>query len=178
MKSNLSGKPIVRPACMEDGDLLTGFRCSNGAWYEQQVERYIQTHALGRALSEPPGYRLLLAFNEGRLLGCMAHQQELLFEGGDFGNEGGRLIRSVRLHLFAIALDVQGRKLSDGRRLSDALMATLIFDAIITQEQDVLTAVVALDNIRSIVLCERHGLRSQTQCDAWHVRLSGRFTLR
>ncbi len=57
-------------------------------------------------------------------------------------------------------------------------MATLIADALEIREVEVVTAIVARDNVRSIALCERHGLRSQVEYDGAHIRLSGRMAPR
>ena len=87
-------------------------------------------------------------------------------------------ILAARLHLLAIAVEDQGRRLHDGTRFSDTLMATLMADALETGEAVVLTAVVAMDNLRSVALCKRHGLRSQVRYDIHHARLSGHFAPR
>jgi len=120
----------------------------------------------------PDDYRLLLAFDDGRLVGCVAHHLEAL------SLKDGSLVGAARLHLLAIYIEEQGRKLSNGTRLSDAVMATAISDAIVTRSVAVITAVVASDNLRSVALCKRHALRSQIRYDACHVRLSGHFTPR
>jgi RimJ/RimL family protein N-acetyltransferase len=40
----------------------------------------------------------------------------------------------------------------------------------------IITAIVAKENLRSIRLCERNGLRSQVEYDPAHIRLTGNFT--
>lgn len=166
---------VVRPATRGDADTLAAFRCSTGPWYELEVERFIHRRALDLAVGLSGTFRLLLVFDGGRLVCCMAHHRERLF-GGE--RDSGDLILATRLYLLAIAVEDQGRLLDDGTRLSDTVMATLISDAMATRDAAVLTAVVALDNLRSMALCERHGLRSQVLYDARHARLSGHFTLR
>ncbi len=118
----------------------------------------------------PGSYRLLIVFDNDRLVCCMAHQGELLVSA-----DGPTLRPAARLQLLAIAVADQGRKLEDGTRLSDVVMASLIADALETRALAVMTAIVALDNLRSVALCRRHGLRSQVPYDARHARLSGHF---
>jgi ribosomal protein S18 acetylase RimI-like enzyme len=146
---------------------LAGFRCSTGPWYEHDVESFVRERALARLLNQPEDYRLLLALEGDRLLCCMAHEGELLLMPDD------NTILAARLQLLGIAVQDQGRRLDGGSRLSDKLMSTLIEDALEHVSTHVITAIVASDNLRSMALCERHGLRSQIRYDARHVRLSG-----
>jgi hypothetical protein len=170
------GRFVVRPATAEDAGTLARFRCSTGPWYEQDVEDFVRRFALERALAAPNNYRLLLALEGGRPVCCMAHHGEMLFrKGSEFPDP---MVVAARLHLLAITVEDQGRRLDDGTRLSDLAMATLIADALETREVHAATAIVALDNLRSIALCKRHGLRSQVRYDAQHARLSGHLTLR
>jgi hypothetical protein len=162
---------VVRQATEEDVVALAQFRCSTGPWYEQEVESFVRGLALKRVLKLLGDHRLLVVLDRGRLVCCMAHHEEFLFgEGKAFDP-----IPATRLHLLAIAVEDQGCRLEDGTRLSDVVMATLIADALQTREATVLTAIVALDNLRSMALCRRHGLRSQVRYDARHARLSGHF---
>lgn len=98
-----------------------------------------------------------------------------------------QLIVATRLQVLALSLANRGRVLSDGSRLSHRVMQALIHDAITEGRRDqltpsaspyagaVLTGIVARDNLASLTLCERHGLRSQVAYDARHVRVSGYF---
>lgn len=167
-----SGRIEVRPATAGDGGILAEFQCSTGPWYEQEVESFVRERALEQALALSEGYRLLLVLEGKRLIGCIAHHRELLVRA-----DGAQAdtVAATRLHLLAIAVGDQGRRLDDGTRLSDKVMATLIADALETRGYEVLTGIVALDNLRSMALCERHGLRSQVRYDLRHVRLSGRY---
>jgi hypothetical protein len=165
---------VVRPATAADAGLLAGFQCSTGPWYEQDVESFVRERALEQALALSDAYRLLLVLEGKRPIGCMAHHHEMLLTGDGRSSP----IFATRLHLLAIATDDQGRKLDDGTRLSDKLMTTLIADALETRGNAVLTGIVALENLRSMALCERHGMRSQVQYDTRHARLSGHFTPR
>jgi hypothetical protein len=164
---------VIRPAVKEDADTLAAFRCSTGPWYEQEVESFIRWRAVNMTAVN---YRLLLAFDNGRLVCCMAHHLERLLRGEK--DDQLDFILATRLHLLAIAVEDQGRRLYDGTRFSDMLMATLMADALETREAVVLTAVVAMDNLRSMALCKRHGLRSQVRYDIRHARLSGHFAPR
>jgi hypothetical protein len=167
-----SARLAVRLAGEGDADALAAFRCSTGPWYEQEVESFIRRHALRQALTTPEDYRLLLVFAGGRLAGCAAHHLEVLLRDDD------GLVTAARLQLLAIGIEDQGRKLDNGKRPSDTVMTTAISDAMATHSVAVITAVTASDNLRSIALCKRHGLRSQVRYDARHVRLSGHFTPR
>ncbi len=160
---------LVRPAQEGDAQALDAFRCSTGPWYEREVENYVRSRALAQALENPGSYRLLLVLEGGVLIACMAHHLEMLLR--DRGNG----IVAARLHVLAISTEHQGRRLAGGTRLSDVVMATLVADALEVREVEVATAIVARDNLRSIALCERNGLRSQVQYDGAHVRLSGRL---
>jgi hypothetical protein len=154
---------------------MARFQCSTGPWYEQEVESFIRQRALEQAITLAEDYRLLVAFDRDRLLGCMAHHQEMLLTSD--GSRSGPIF-ATRLHVLAIATHYQRSRLGDGTRLSDKLMSTLIADALETRRNPVLTGIVALENLRSVTLCERHGLRSQVQYDTRHARLSGHFTPR
>jgi hypothetical protein len=136
------------------------------------VETFIHRHALEYALASPDYVRLLLGFDGGRLICCMAHHLERLIK------EDGGQVFAARLQLLALGIDDQGRRLHDGTRLSDMFTATLIADALAVREVKVLSAIVAFDNVRSVALCKRHGLRSEARYDARHVRLSGHFMSR
>jgi hypothetical protein len=152
-----------------DAHSLDAFRCSTGPWYEQEVEDYVRSRALAQALENPGSYRLLLVLESDVLIACLAHHLEMLLR--DRGNG----IVAARLHVLAISIEHQGRRLAGGTRLSDIVMATLIADALEIREVEVATAIVASENLRSIALCERNGLRSQVQYNGSHIRLSGRL---
>lgn len=111
---------------------------------------------------------MLLVLDRGRLAGCIAHHLEALLLAD-------RTLEVTRLSVCALSLADQGRRLDDRRRLSDVVMETLIADAVATRGTAVLTAIVARDNLRSIRLCERNGLRSQVRHNIDHIRLWGVF---
>jgi hypothetical protein len=86
-----------------------------------------------------------------------------------------RAVAAVRLQVMALTREDQGRTTEGGRRLSGLVMDTLIAEAIGGRRSVLLTAIVARENLRSLALCERHGLTSQIAYDAAHVRLSAYF---
>lgn len=166
---------LIRLAADDDEAALAAFTCSTGPWYEREVEDYVRGHAHRRAMATPDTYRLLLALMDGRLVGCAAHHPEALQRE----ESTPTYLLATRLQLLAIRTPDQGRRLSDGRGLADTIMHTLIHDALHTRPHSpVLTAVVAQDNLRSIAMCERNGLRSQTRYDMQHVRLTALFAKR
>jgi ribosomal protein S18 acetylase RimI-like enzyme len=170
------GGVVFRLAEERDGPSLASFRCSRGASHDDDVERFVQQSALARALAPNTTYRLIVVLEDDRLAAVAAHHPELLLV-----STGGNTFRgteAVRLQLLALSLADQGRRMPDGRRLSDLAMETLIAEALGDRRERVLTGIVAKDNLRSLALCERHGLRSQIEFDARHVRVSGSFRRR
>jgi ribosomal protein S18 acetylase RimI-like enzyme len=161
----------VREAVEADATELGEFRCATGPWYEEEVEAFIRSRALRTAERAGDAYRLLVVREEGRLIACAAHLREGLLQ-----KKRERLLLAVRLQLLGIAVADQGRRLEDGSRLSDAILKTVITDALEVWEAHVFTAIVAEDNLRSIALCERNGLSSQVRYDRRHVRLTGTFS--
>lgn len=160
-----------RRASGNDAQRFENFRCSRGAFYEDEVEQFVCGVALEHAL-EFAGYNLLVFLEGERLVAVAGHHRENLL-----ANHGDRtqLIMTTRLQVLALATEDQGRHCSDGRRVSALVLDTLIHDALVGYEGDVLTAIVARENLRCLALLERHGLRSQVEYDALHVRLSGHF---
>ena len=147
--------------------MLGAFECSTGPWYEDEVQNYVRARALEHARRKPGRYHLLLAFDGGRLVAVGAHADEALFLPDE-------TVRAIRLQVLAVGLADQGRVLASGHRLADVVLATLIDDATRVRPTDLATAIVAAENLRSISLCERNGLRSQTRCGDGYVRLTGR----
>jgi hypothetical protein len=170
----------VRPVEERDGPSLAAFACSTGAHYEDEVEQFIRTSALTCGLVGRPrsGYRLLVVLERERLIAVGGYRPEMLLVEVEREEETKYIFRgdpATRLHVLALSLEQQGRRLPDGRRMSDLVMQTLMADALGKREEMVLTAVVARDNLRSLALCTRHRLTSQIEYDRRHVRLSGRF---
>jgi hypothetical protein len=161
----------VRRAASADAETLAAFECSTGPWYEDEVQHYVRRRALEDALRAPQIYRLLLAFDGARLVAVGAHAQEALILTDD-------TVLATRLQVVALGLDDQGRVLEHGTRLSDVVISTVIADALRGGPSELVTAIVAGENLRSIALCERNGLRSQTRYSRDYVRLSGRLVAR
>lgn len=136
------------------------------------------------ALAPDTHYRLFVVFEQQQLIAVAGHHPEvLLVQDQDKeplpaqDRDQEQVLRgtlATRLNLVALSIDDQGRRL-EGRRLSDLVMESLIHEALDAQEPSVLSAIVARDNLRSLALCERHGLRSQIEHDRRHLRLSGHF---
>jgi hypothetical protein len=84
---------------------------------------------------------------------------------------------AILLHLLAIARSRQGSRLEDGTPFSDAVLQTAIFDGLESRKSDVVTAIVAQDNLRAISVLERNGLVSQVPYGPGYVRLTGRFEI-
>jgi hypothetical protein len=75
----------------------------------------------------------------------------------------------------AITSRLQTALLSDTSRLSDHLIQTLLQDALCVRKTDIAFAVVAIENQRSLEMCEPNGLTSQTTVNAVYARATGRF---
>lgn len=172
---------------------MAEFECSDGIWYEDEVQDFIQDRALAEtldedhkvyvdvpsvALGDPAGPntsavwspRLLLFFDEDELIAVAGHRPEMLNLGDS------RFILAIGLRVLALGNPYKGRYLDNGPRLSDAVMGALLNDAVgRTGEPVVATAVVAIDNLRSVTLCERHGLHTQIRHGHRHARLIGQL---
>lgn len=133
------------------------------------MEEYVREKILPAALDKPTNLRLLVALEDDRLVGCAAHRPEGLMRGS------GELFLAMRLQLVAVGIEDQGRKGSDGTKFSDTLVKAALADILDIGLSRVITAIAARDNLRSIALCERNGLRSQVEFDAAHIRLTGNF---
>lgn len=166
---------VVRAALDSDQSRLAAFRCAGNWEYEREVEEFVQRRCLSHAASNP-SYRLLLVFEHDRLVGCTAHHPDLQVTLASETQAQAATI--TRLQLLALHLEQQGRRLDDGRKLVDLMFQTLIVDALQRGNPSVLNAIVARDNVRSVAVCERNGLTSQTRYDARHVRLTGHFSIR
>lgn len=162
---------LVREAAEDDGEALVAFTCSKGRACEDEVERFAQEKALDCAASGlHHGYRLLLVQEEKRLVACAGyHREPLLIESFEEPQD------AILIHLLAVCLSDQGRKLDDGSALSDAVLQTAIFNAMEELGYDVVTTIVAQDNLRALAIVERNGFRSQIGYGPGYVRLTGRF---
>jgi hypothetical protein len=164
---------VVREARESDDDALAGFSCSTGPWFEDEVEHHIRVDALACALASdgPLSYRLLLFEEDGKLCAVGAHQPEFITLST------GTVLPATRLVVLGLSLDCQGRVTADGERYSDVALSGLMRDALMRNDSDVLTTLVALENARSQRLCRRVGLTSETLAGRLYVRMTGRFAL-
>lgn len=163
-----------RPVEERDGPILAAFSCSRGAVYEGEAEQFIRSKAFAHALAENTEYRLYVTFEGERLVAVTGHHPEVALVATE-DLHTFRATPMTRLQVVALSLRDQGRACSDGRRISDLVMDCLVSEALGGREIALLTTVVARDNLRSITLMERHGLKSQIAYDSLHVRLSARF---
>lgn len=116
-------------------------------------------------------YALLLFHdNEAELLAVGSHRAEQIMLSS------GEVVKAARLVVFALAVAYQGRRIG-GKPLSDIAFTHLIRAAARAHQAELVTAAVARDNARSLTVCERNGLTSQTLMSRRLVRLTGRFKL-
>jgi hypothetical protein len=167
-------RPLIRVAVDDDAEELSRFSCSTGEPYEDEVEAFIRDKALKRVESgSTTPYKLLVVEEAGRLIACGGYHGEPLFPMVD-----ETAMQTTRLQLLAVALDQRGRRLDDGVRLADFIFESVVLDAFEAEGGGVLTTLVARENGRSITVCERNGLRTQTPYDSKFVRLTGTFVIR
>lgn len=167
-------RPLVRPAAEEDGDGLSAFSCSAGKLCEDEVEAFVRHKALKRVdLGSTPAYKLLVVEEGDQLIGCAGFHDEPLFPMSD-----ETALQVTRLQLLAVSRDHWGRYLDDGKRLVDFIFESVVLDAFQPHGGGVLNALVARENGRSLAVCERNGLRTQTAYDNRLVRLTGTFEIR
>ncbi len=148
-----------------DWQRLKSFACSTGAWYEEDVERFVQTRLRGhyewrRARTDISVVVLVAAGDPRDILAVGAHELDHQITDDGQPLEGSYLI------VGAVRRDLQGREVDvepfeDGRSVSVGrlLMETLIDD--LPERPGAVRAVVARDNARSLRLCERIGLREE-----------------
>src|SRR5438309_2132754 len=107
--------PALRAAEPDDAGSLAAFSCGAQPW-QQEVEKFIQEHALARHLgTETPRLRMLVAEVGEKLVGLIAHRSgpiELL--------NGGTVTGAVAA-LVAVATEYQGAEIEAGPKLSKYL---------------------------------------------------------
>jgi hypothetical protein len=163
----------VRAAEEEDAERLSNFCCSTGESYEDEVEAFVRKKALKRARDRSsPAYKLLVVEEEERLIGCAGYHDEPLFPMID-----ETAMQATRFQMLAVQLDQRGRRLDDGTRLVDFLFKSVVLDAFGTEGGGVLNALVARENRRSIAVCERNGLHTQTFYDNKLLRMTGTYEI-
>jgi hypothetical protein len=158
--------PAARFLGLADRDLLAGMRCSTGAWFEDEVETFIQTRLAGyhdwrRPHTDHTIIGLELA--EHGLIAVGSHESDLI-------RDGGQVVTSTYLECAAVRTDLQGAVLSelepldeDGRpvTLGRYLLEVLISDIAQRERVPIVRAVVARENTRSLRLCARIGLTEE-----------------
>jgi hypothetical protein len=169
-------QPAYRLAREEDRAELGSFECTTGLACEDKVQQFIREKALDNALNPAQQYTLLVFVSDRRLVAVAGFHPEVLLVGPP-GSQDVEARAATRLSVAAINCANQGRSFG-GRRLSDLVMETAIATTIGVQPSAILTGIVARANARGLILCERHGLTSQTQYDLRHVRVSGLFQRR
>ncbi len=145
-----------------DWHRLTSFACSAGAWYEDDVERFVQRRLRGHYESRKAHIDItviVLAAGDDPddILAVGAHELD------DQVTDDGRDLEGSYLIVAAVRRDIQGRELNmapfgDGRpvTMGRLLMETLIDD--LPERPGAVRAVIARDNTRGLRLCERIGL--------------------
>ncbi len=167
----LRGDLVMAEVHGEDADLLAGFSCSTGQWFEDEVERHIRVDAFRRGTDHEDPYRLLLFFKDDDLWAVGAHQpEELEMTSGDS-------LMTTRLVVLAVALEYQGRRSESGDRYGEVALASLIQDAVQYRNTRTVTCLIAHENVRSQRLCRRRGLTSETTASRRYLRLAGTFVL-
>ncbi|HET8955107.1 MAG TPA: hypothetical protein VFN18_05565 [Solirubrobacterales bacterium] len=163
---------VTRPATSDDGSHLSSFKCSEGEWYEDEVEEYLKNQAI-KHLADTGGltYHLLLTLEKDELIACAGHHVEPLII------DSGHLIEFVRLYVLAISLDHRGRRLDDGTALSDAMLRLAASDAHAAHGDKPLTAIVANQNRRSMAVVERNGRWSQVRYGGSYTRFVGQMKI-
>jgi hypothetical protein len=167
-RPNLSKPPKVRVAREADAEALAGFRCSRGRWFQREVEDFIANDLPGRIVS---GEVRVLLFHVGdELAAVAAHQPATLVIAEDPG-----AVAAAHLVAVAIAERLQRATIAGKDRLSDHVLQALLRDALRTHRTSVAFGIVAVENQRSLSMCERNGLASQTLINARYARATGRF---
>ena len=141
----------IRPADRGDLDALGSFRCSNGPWYEDEIEKYIQDDVPKLVENRSQEYQLLVTTDKSdELLALAGYRLDPL------RTSDGTISFLNRLDVVALAVGQQGRELNDGSKLSDALLAALFSQALKVNGVDVFFAIVARENQGCISFLERN----------------------
>jgi hypothetical protein len=153
---------VVRSArkTRKDRALLESFACADTTvTWQAEVESFIRTHLFDWAFdplaaAQDPRLLLVLVRSTGELIGVAAHERVTLT-----GRARVR-IAATKLEVVAVARTWQGRRFPMGERVSDVVMSAAMTDiAVRVPPRDArVLAVVHEDNVRSIALCQRHGL--------------------
>lgn len=158
--------PAARYLGVGDRELLAGMRCSTGAWFEDDVETFIQArlvdyHDWRRPYTDHTIVGLELA--DHGLVAVGSHEAE-------FVRDSGELVTATYLECAAVSTELQGAVLAEVEPLDDDgrpvtlgryLLEVLLSDISERQRVPIVLAVVARENARSLRLCARIGLTDE-----------------
>ncbi|MGO9954958.1 MAG: hypothetical protein ACLP50_03105 [Solirubrobacteraceae bacterium] len=157
-------------------------RCSTGAWFEDDVQTFIQTrladyHDWRRPHTDHTIVGLELA--DHGLVAVGSHETE-------FVRDSGELVTSTYLECAAVSTELQGAVLAEVEPLDDGrpvtlgryLLEVLLSDISERQRVPIVRAVVARENTRSLRLCARIGLTDERDdLDERFVQRLGRMVV-
>ena len=157
--------PAARYLGPADRGLLAGMRCSTGAWFENDVETFIQT-----TLADYHDWRR--SYTDHAIVGLELDGVGLVAVGSheaEFVRDGGQVVTSTYLECAAVKTELQGAVLTEVDPLDDARPVTLgryILEALLSdiaerERAPIVRAVVARENTRSLRLCSRIGLTDE-----------------
>jgi hypothetical protein len=140
-------------------------RCSTGAWFEDDVQTFIQTR-----LADYHDWRR--PHTDHTIIGLELDDLGLIAVGSheaEFVRDGGQVVTSTYLECAAVRTDVQGAVLTDvdpldGDRpvtLGRYTLEALLSDIAERERAPIVRAVVARENTRSLRLCACIGLTDE-----------------
>ena len=180
MSADSIDEPLARRVRPGDWDRLADFSCSAGAWYEDEVERFVRTRLRGHVERRAPHLETSIviladADDPEEIVAIGAHELD------DQQTEDGRHVEGTYLIVGAVRRDLQGMAVNielfaDGRAvtLGRLLAETMIDD--LPQRSGLVRAVMTRENVRSLKLCDRVGLtHEQPDSDERFVQRLGRL---
>jgi hypothetical protein len=174
-------KPAARYLGEPDRGLLAAFRCSTGPWYEDDVERFVNSRLVDRHKErrEHTDHRVIgLELPDRGLIAVGAHEEDLI-------RDGEVEVTSTLLEVGAVAVEFQGATLADVEPLDPDrrpvsvgrwLMEVILGDVAETRRDPIIRGIVARENARSLALCRRVGLvHERDDADSRFIQLWGRY---
>ena len=154
----------VRVATEKDRPLLTRFKCASKEHWEREVESEIQNRLLDWALAQgaaadDPTILLMFDVASRVLVGIAAHERQFL------GTSALDRVPATKIHLAAVSSKWQGKKFSNGDRVSHVLINAVLTDIStrVPPRDPRVFAIVHEHNTRSLALCRRFGLVKELQ---------------